>query len=161
MTPAAARQQIRDRILALSPASTYVSSTFALGSAVWVESRRPLMPELSPTTLAPLAFTVDDRTHNAQPARPIADGGRVDAPITVRFLYPLRAAGPEMDDWDRSALAAEALWDWLLHTDWEGAAASDMTLETDPSRLFQRRIVGTSEDWILVEVYLRAFYTLS
>ena len=160
MTPAAARQAIRDRILALTVTSAYSSSTFAL-TATWQESRRPLMPELSPTTLAPLAFTVDDREHRAQQARPIEDGGRVDTPVTVRFLYPLRPAGPEMDDWDRSALAAQALWDHLLHTDWEGTAALDMTLELDPSRLFTRRIVGTSEDWILAEVYLRVFYPLS
>lgn len=160
MTPSAVRQAIRDRVLALTPTSAYSDTSFAL-TVAWQESKRPLMPELSPTGLAALAFTVDDRDHRSQPARPIADGGRVAAPITVRFLYPMRPAGPEMADWDRAAAAAEALWDHLLHTDWEGTAGLEMTLETEPDRLFTRRIVGTSEDWILAEVYLRAFYTLS
>jgi hypothetical protein len=157
MTPQAARQAIRDRILALTPSSAYADAAFALAGITWVESKRPLMPELSPTTLAALAFTVDDRTLGLIQSRPGVDDTRVACPLVIRFLYPLRATGPENSDWDRSAAAAVALWNHLT-SGWDDS--TDLTVEFDASRFCSRRIVGTSEEWVLVEVYLTALYLM-
>ena len=99
------RQQITERITALSPDASYQQ----LATDAWIETKAPLIPEIMPDPLSNLAFFCDDRALRLLTGRQsAADGLRVEATVIVRFLYRLRTQ-TRVDDWDRAAKAAHAL----------------------------------------------------
>lgn len=102
-TPWDVRAAITARITALVPTSDYYQDTLD----AWRESKTPLLPEFQPEVTANLAFFVDDREFRSQDRQNSADF-RADCPVTVRFLYRIRAAD-RVNDWDRAAKAAKAL----------------------------------------------------
>lgn len=141
MNAATVRAAIRDRILALTPDATYVDASYALTGVAWVESTTPLIPEVAPDTILPLAFWVDDREFGYTQTRSGHDPVFVSVNLTIRFAYLMREAGPPTDDWDRSSYAAEALIDHLLDPSWP-ETATDFTLQLDAATTHRRRVVG-------------------
>ena len=164
MTHGTARTIVRDRIAALVPSSGYAASSFALGDVTaWVEAPYPLVPELAPVPgmLAPLAFFVDNRTIIAKESRRGFDPLFVRAPATIRFLYPMRSAGPEIDDWDRATLALEALIDHLLDPTWSESAGDGgliVTWDAGQSATIQPIHLGEGADWLLVSLSIMLQY---
>jgi len=108
-TPWAVRAALTTRISALTPDSSYRQDT----NDAWREAKTPLIPELMPETTANLAFFVDDRDFRTIATRQNTADYRSDSPVTVRFLYRLRATD-RVNDWDRAAKAANALLSHLV-----------------------------------------------
>lgn len=155
MNHSTARQTIRDRITALTPASTYVSASSTVSFklvATWNESRTPLLPEIAPSPIAALAFWVDNREIGFTETRSGHDPVFVTAPVRVRFTYPMRENGPPADDWDRATLAAEHLRDHLLDPTWaESESDGGLCLQLSPRYPHACRPVGDGT-WLLWEL---------
>jgi hypothetical protein len=133
-TASAVRLALTARIVALTPASSYRQAA----ADAWTESKAPLIPELTPETQANLAFFVDDRELRLISTRQAGADFRVDAPVTVRFLYRMRSTDA-VNDWDRAGKAGEALLSWLA-----SYQDADFDLHFNEATL-TRQVLGTDK----------------
>lgn len=149
--------EVRAAVTAIVEATPIGASWQLEDADVFRESDFPLVPEHAPDMCAHLAFWVDDRdaiqgAELGQQANN-TDSILVAAPLVVRFLYQVQPQDRRAD-WDRAGQAAVAVLRELMAANgWE----LNLTLD---SRVF-RRFFGESPDWVIVEVFVRATYTLS
>jgi hypothetical protein len=148
MTPAEARQTITARIAALAVDPAYQQSS----TDAWTESKVPLVPELTPEPAAHLSFFVDNRRISLLQTRQNASQDLlINAPITIRFLYRMRASN-RVGDWDGADVARVALWKWLLNG-WEEAYGLNINPSEPDLSTFQ--VIG---DWIAVSLTIVCTY---
>lgn len=157
--PAEVQDLLKTRIEALVPLASYTTDMGIEASALWVMNTQPLVIELTPNPIVPLAFWIDDRDQLGSNVRSGVDPDHVVSPCIVRFLYPMRDAHAEGEtaDWKAAIKAASHLRRWIL-TNWFDD--TDLTIIGDRSRIFNRRIVGDGS-MILVEVPLTLIYQLA
>lgn len=150
-------QEVRAAVSAIVAATPIGAAWQLEDTDAFRESDFPLVPEHAPDMVAHLVFWVDDR--DALQGEPLGqqadntDSILVASPLVVRFLYQVQPQD-RAADWDRAGRAAVAVLRELMAADtWE----LNLTLD---SRVF-RRFFGESPDWVIVEVFIRATYTLS
>lgn len=148
MTPAEARQTITARIVALTVDPGYQQSN----TDAWTESKVPLVPELTPEPAAHLSFFVDNRRISLLQTRQNASQDLlINAPVTIRFLYRMRASN-RVGDWDGADAARVALWKWLLNG-WEETYGLNINPSEPDLSTFQ--VIG---DWIAVSLTIVCTY---
>lgn len=148
MTPAEARQTITARIAALTVDPGYQQSN----TDAWTESKVPLVPELTPEPAAHLSFFVDNRRISLLQTRQNASQDLlINAPVTIRFLYRMRASN-RVGDWDGADAARVALWKWLLNG-WEETYGLNINPSEPDLSTFQ--VIG---DWIAVSLTIVCTY---
>lgn len=159
MLPDEVHQIITNRIAALVPTDGY-SSDSALGYAhsaqdAWRQVTEPLIPESAPSTLAHLAFFVDDRTFDNTDGMLATDELLVSNLVTVRWLFQLRPHDM-VRDWRASGRAAAHLLAWLRADGWSG----EVNIHPEVGQLLLRTPAGGGE-WLACELRLRVYYALS
>jgi hypothetical protein len=148
VTPAEARQTITARIVALTVDPGYQQSN----TDAWTESKVPLVPELTPEPAAHLSFFVDNRRISLLQTRQNASQDLlINAPVTIRFLYRMRASN-RVGDWDGADAARVALWKWLLNG-WEETYGLNINPSEPDLSTFQ--VIG---DWIAVSLTIVCTY---
>jgi len=148
VTPAEARQTITARIVALAVDLSYRQSP----TDAWTESKVPLVPELTPEPAAHLSFFVDNRRIGLLQTRQNASQDLlINSPITIRFLYRMRASN-RVGDWDGADAARVSLWKWLLDG-WEETYGLNINPSEPDFSTFP--VIG---DWIAVSLIIVCTY---
>ncbi len=151
------RGLVTARIAGLTPLASYDQSNAAAVppavGATWTASPIPLIPERDPSTLARLAFFVDDRLLEDPDVTPSDGWVLLHFPLRVRFLYEMRGELHALADWDGALRAGWHLARYLLNDDnW---ADYGLSFRRQPGPLVERRPLN-DDRWLGVEVTLVA-----
>jgi hypothetical protein len=161
LTTKGVRRALRDRIAAITPKASYTTDVSVQAGAMWHESPVPLVSAFAPPEpVQPLAFWIFRGRLARHATRTGRDSILVEAPITVRFLFPSRPKGlmaTAADDEDACTDAAEHLLESLTEPEWGEVAGLSVDLGSD---VFQTSYVGAGEVAMLCEVFLTVRYEL-